>query len=195
MSNDKWKISAYLPAYCLLPTAYCLLLTRRSIRLRRVVKLPRLDDVFFIIDNAVAVYVNTHFYLVLLAVVYVAGIERQAVLAAQERINVPQNVRQFAGEGNGEISAAGLFGKCAKRILRLKKSHSSRHAGERVGRRQKGLILFKEELAGADYVDWNTGILRNLARVSVSDLAEGVDARSDEYDRPAPALHAYQPSE
>ena len=59
----------------------------RLVRLGRIVKLPRLNDVFLVIDNAVAIYIHADLYLVLLAVVYVAGVESEAVLAAEESID------------------------------------------------------------------------------------------------------------
>jgi len=68
-------------SWCLLPTAFCLLL-RTAIGLRRVVNLPRLDDKFFVVVNSVTVYVYAYLDLMLLAVVDVAGIKRKTVLAA-----------------------------------------------------------------------------------------------------------------
>src|SRR6476659_1227424 len=158
------------------PSAYCLLLTRRAIRLRRVVKLPRLDDVFFVIDNAVAIHIDAYLYLMLLAVVYVAGVKSQAVLAAQERIDRAQNGRQFAGKCNRVIRSAGLFGKCSQRVLGLEKGHSSGHPADTVGCRKVRLILLIEKFGRPNYVDRNTGILRDFPGVAIVDFAECIDA-------------------
>src|SRR4029077_17368859 len=122
MTNEKCQMKNGKSLLIFLPTAHRLLLTRRSVRLRRVIKLPRLDDVFFVINNAVTIHIDAHLYLVLLAVVHVAGVERQAVLAAQQRIDRAQNGRQFAGERNRVISAAGFFGKGSQGVLGLQKS-------------------------------------------------------------------------
>jgi len=54
-----------------------------AVRLRGVVKLARLDHVFLVVVDPVAVNVDADFDLVLLAVVNIAGIESEAVLAAQ----------------------------------------------------------------------------------------------------------------
>src|SRR6266850_5224277 len=87
----KLRLAAF--CFCLGPTANCFLPTAHRSVLRGcvgfgcVVKLPRLDNVFLVVVNTVAVYVDADFDLVLLAVMDVAGIERKAVLAAQERID------------------------------------------------------------------------------------------------------------
>jgi hypothetical protein len=69
--------SLFLPS----ASAFCLLF-RRSVRLRRVVNLPSLDDIFLVVVDSVAVYVDTHFDLMLLAIVDVTGVKRQTVLTA-----------------------------------------------------------------------------------------------------------------
>lgn len=69
---------------CFLLTAFCLRFSCCSVGLGRGVDLSRLDNEFFVIIDAIAIYVDTHFDLVCLAVVYVAGVERKAILAAQE---------------------------------------------------------------------------------------------------------------
>ena len=58
------------------------LLGRGGGRLRRVVELPRLDHVLFIVKRSIAININFDLQLVLLAVADVARIERETVLAA-----------------------------------------------------------------------------------------------------------------
>src|SRR6266508_3085321 len=167
-------------------------LLRTPIRLWRVVKLTSLYDVFFVVVNTVAIYIDADLELVLLAVVDIAGVKRKAVLAAQERIDRTKDLREFAWEGNRVIDATAFTGKCFSFVLCLKKGHASRHSCQSVRSWKVGLILFIEQFTGADYVDGNTSILRNLASVSVINLAKGVDAGRYQYDGAAPALHGYQ---
>ena len=85
MKEDTRKGQRTPQVPCPLLVAACLLFG--SVRLWCVVKLPRLDNVFLVVVNAVAVYVDANFDFVLLAVVDIAGIKRKAVLAAQEGID------------------------------------------------------------------------------------------------------------
>ena len=119
-AQEKGQRPLWFAALCLLPSAFCLRLSG-SFRLGRGVQLPRLDNKFFVIVGAVAVYVDADFDLVLLAVVHVAGIKRQAILTAQERIDRFENSRDFPWESVGVVGPAGLFGKSRQRILRLQK--------------------------------------------------------------------------
>ena len=79
---EKWKIFFEPVA---LPTCFLLLLCSAA-RLRRVVILARLNHIFLVIVDAVAVNIDADFNLMLFAVC-IAGIKREAVLAAQQGID------------------------------------------------------------------------------------------------------------
>ncbi|MDQ1637306.1 MAG: hypothetical protein QOF62_645 [Pyrinomonadaceae bacterium] len=73
-----------------LPDVFCLLLPlglRNRVGFWRVVKLARLNDVFLVVVYAVAVDVDAHLNLMLLAVAHVAWVEGQTILAAQQGID------------------------------------------------------------------------------------------------------------
>src|SRR5262245_23937639 len=54
---------------------------------RGVVERPRLDGKLFVVVNTVSIDINFDDNLVLLAIVYVVGLEAETVLVAQERVN------------------------------------------------------------------------------------------------------------
>jgi hypothetical protein len=75
------------PGSLILYFRFCRRLLFNPIRLWRVVKLASLYDIFFVVVNAISVYIDADFKFVLLAVVDIAGVKRKAILAAQEGID------------------------------------------------------------------------------------------------------------
>src|ERR1043166_3261422 len=168
-----------------LPTAYCLLLSAfRPLALRRVEELAGLDDVVLFVELAVAVHVHLDLDLVALAIVALADAVGEAVLVAHERVDGLQRRGQLAGEGDGEVGPARLFGEGAQGVSGLEHGHPAGRgrAAEAVFGRQVVAVLFEEQLARADDVDGDAGVLDDLARLVVVDLAEGVNAGGDEED-------------
>src|SRR5690348_11947144 len=96
---------------CLLPSAYCLLV------FRRVIKLAALDDILFVVVLTVAVDVHFDDDLVLLAVALRAGVETEAILAAEQRVDGPERVGDFSLERDREIHPPRLFSERSELIL------------------------------------------------------------------------------
>ena len=69
-----------------------LLLIRADSRFGRVVILPRLNHIFLVIVDAVAVNVDADFDLMLFTVLHIAGIKRETVLATQQGIYCGEHV-------------------------------------------------------------------------------------------------------
>lgn len=79
----KEKAADILVRCLILSACWYPLRLKSRVGLRRIVKLSRLNDVLLVVVNAVAIDIDADLNLVLLAVAHIAGIESQAVLAAQ----------------------------------------------------------------------------------------------------------------
>ena len=74
----------------------------------------------------------------------------------------------------------------------MQKRQTPGHAGQTIRSIQILLIFLEEEVARANDIDRNAGVLRNLPRLTVVDLAEGINAGGHQYDGTAPALYIHQ---
>src|SRR5262245_1575651 len=119
----------------------------------------------------------------------------QAVFVAHHRLDCLQRGGDFAGEGNRDVFAASGIGEGLQRVLSLQHGHPVERDAADVGSLpgiEKLVKLLHEQIARAKDVNRHPGILDDLSRLVLVDLAEGVETGSDEQDRRA-RIHFVQP--
>ena len=174
MENGKSRA----PAACRLPPAsWRLTPAVSSSSLRSVVDRASLNHILLVVINAVAVHVDANFDLVLLAIANIARIKRQTILAAQQAVNRIKYVGNLAFESVGKISSARLFCESLECVVSLNQSHPSGHAGKPSVAGSESPYFLLEEIAGADDVDRDAGVLRYLAGIAVVYFAKRIQSR------------------
>src|SRR5262245_14864943 len=112
----------------------------------------------------------------------------QAVFVAHQRLDRLQRAGDFARESDRDVFAAGRIGEGLQRVFSLQKGHPVERDAADVSSAPRIVILvvlLHEQLARAEHVDRHPGILDDLSRLVEIDLAECVEAGSDEEDRRA----------
>src|SRR5262245_14461782 len=109
----------------------------------------------------------------------------QAVLVPHQRLDCLQRAGDFAGEGDRDVFAAGRIGEGLQRVLSLQHGHPVEWDAADTGSAPGIVILIvllHEQIAGAEDIYRNPGILDDLSRLVEIHLAESVEAGTDEQD-------------
>ena len=105
----------------------------------------------------------------------VGGRIAQLVLIAERLIDGREGAGHLRGKPREKSLSTGLFGECSQFVIALQEVHFLR-AAQGAARLRNGA----GKLQDSDGVNRHAGLLQTLARLVVSELAEGVDARRDE---------------
>src|SRR5262245_61610921 len=112
----------------------------------------------------------------------------QAVLVPHQRLDCLQRAGDFAGEGDRDVFAAGRIGEGLQRVLSLQHGHPVERDAADVDsapRIESLIVLLHKQIARAEDVDRHPRIFDDLSRLVEIDLAESVEAGSDEQNRRA----------